>query len=72
VDKNLENLYLRITPSRFHYLKFILEAYDNLAVLSSENGKAGIVRVRFPSELRADVYAILNEIAPKITPWEKA
>lgn len=72
MNTNLENLYLRIAPSRFHYLKFILEAYDNLAVLSSEDGKAGIVRVRFPAELRDDVYAILNEIAPKISPWEIA
>ncbi|WP_041277864.1 DUF4911 domain-containing protein [Desulfotalea psychrophila] len=68
MNTNLESTYLRITPSQFHFLKFILEGYDNLAVLSSEDGKAGIVRLRYPEELRADVFAILTELAPRLNP----
>ena len=67
VDKNLESLYLRIAPSQFHFLKFIIEGYDNLAILSSEDGKAGIVLLRFPRELRSDIFPLLTELAPRLT-----
>lgn len=67
IDTNLEAIYLRIIPSQFHFLKFILEGYDNLAILSSEDGKAGIVLLRYPRELRTDVFALLETLAPKLT-----
>lgn len=59
-----EQLYLRIAPEKFHYLKFILEGYDNLAILSSHSGKEGIVRVRFPQCLTKDVFRLLEGLAP--------
>lgn len=71
MNKNLESLYLRISPSKFHILKNFLEGYDNLAQLSSEDGKAGIVRIKFPEELREDVFALLESIAIQISPWAK-
>lgn len=67
IDRNLEAIYLRIAPSQFHFLKFILEGYDNLAILSSEDGKAGIVLLRYPKELRADIFPLLAQLAPKLT-----
>ena len=67
MDKNLESLYLRIAPSQFHFLKFIIEGYDNLAILSSEDGKAGIVLLRFPRELRCDIFPLLAELAPRLS-----
>ncbi|MGL1932927.1 MAG: DUF4911 domain-containing protein [Desulfotalea sp.] len=69
MNKNLEQVYLRIAPSKFHILKFILEGYDNLAILSSEDGKAGIVRLKYPEESRKDVFALLADVAPQISPW---
>ncbi len=40
----LVDIYLIIDPGRFHFLKFILEGYDNLALLSSIKRKEGIVQ----------------------------
>jgi hypothetical protein len=61
-----ETLYLRISPDRFHYLKFLLEGYDNLAVLSSDDMKRGIVRVRYISSSRRDVMTLLCSIACRL------
>lgn len=60
-------LYLRIAPDQFHFLKFILEGYDNLAVLSSIDMESGIVRLRYPADLSKDLFALLASIAAKIS-----
>ncbi len=59
----LDHLYLRIRPDRFHFLKFILEGYDNLAILSSQKGSPGLVVIRHPREMRRDLFALLASIA---------
>lgn len=61
-----EQLYLRISPDKFHYLKFILEGYDNLAILSGHDMKQGVVRLLFISELRPDLFALLSSLARKL------
>lgn len=61
-----QELYLRIAPDRFHYLKFILEAYDNLAILSSFDMKKGLVRIRYIADSRQDLFALLSSIAPQL------
>lgn len=61
-----ENLFLRISPHRFHYLKFILEGYDNLMVLSSYDMKKGVVLIRYLSSSRSDVFSILTALACKL------
>lgn len=61
-----EELYLRISPSRFHYLKNLLEGYDGLAILSSLDMKRGIVRLKFSLENRKDVLSFLNAEAENI------
>ncbi len=60
-------IYIRINPGRFHYLKFILEAYDNLAVLSSFDQKQGVVRLRFPEELASELFDLLASISGELT-----
>lgn len=64
---NLEVVFLRIAPDKFHFLKFILEGYDNMAILSSINSKDGLVIVRYPKELRSDLFDVLGNIAKKIS-----
>ncbi len=61
-----EQLFLRISPDRFHYLKFILEGYDNLMVLSSYDMKKGIVLIRYLSPSRIDVFTLLTSLANKL------
>ena len=59
----LDELYLRISPDKFHYLKFILEGYDHLAILSSYQNSAGVVILRFPKEMERDLFVLLASIA---------
>ncbi len=59
---NLSEVYLRISPGKFHYLKFILEGYDNLAILSSYHASEGIVVIRYPFEMAADLFGLLGSI----------
>lgn len=61
--RRLDELYLRISPDKFHYLKFILEGYDNLAILSSFQNIAGVVILRFPKEMKRDLFLLLASIA---------
>lgn len=63
---NQETLYLRISPDRFHFLKFVLEGYDNLAVLSSHDMRQGIVRIRYISTSRRDVITLLSSVVHKL------
>ncbi len=62
----LEVVFLRIAPDKFHFLKFILEGYDNMAMLSSINSKEGLVVVRYPKALRQELFSVLSDIATKI------
>jgi len=64
---NLDELYLRINSSRFHYLKFILEGYDNLAVLSSFNSKEGVVRLKVSPESYQELIELLSELSPRLS-----
>lgn len=63
MSKKLSEVYLRISPGRFHYLKFILEGYDNLAILSSYQISEGIVVIRYPQEMAQDLFSLLNNLA---------
>jgi hypothetical protein len=56
-------LYLRINRSRIHFLKFILEAYDGLALLSVVEPRHGLVVIRFAPECANDVTALLSSLA---------
>lgn len=60
--EKLHRIYLRISPGKFHFLKFVLEGYDNLGILSSYQNKAGIVVVRYPQELAKDMFALLGSL----------
>lgn len=64
--KYLSKLYLRIAPERFHYLKFILEGYDNIGILSSFSSAEGIVFIRYPESMERDLFALLQSIAGKL------
>jgi hypothetical protein len=57
---------LRISPDRIHYLKFILEGYDNLATLSTVDARQGLVRIRYTPEVEEDLTQLLTEIASDI------
>ena len=60
------SLKIRISPDRIHYLKFILEGYDNLATLSTVEPKQGLVEVRYLPEVEKDLSDLLTEITSEI------
>jgi len=62
-----KELYLNIAPDRFHFLKFILEGYDGLAVLSSVNGKTGSIRLLYPPESEILLFELLSNLSKKIS-----
>jgi hypothetical protein len=64
VAPNFREIYLGIAPDRFHFLKFILEGYDGLAILSSVDGKMGTVRLRYPAESEPLLFELLSALAP--------
>jgi len=65
--QQLSKTYLRIAPGKFHFLKFILEGYDNMAILSSYDNKKGIIVIRFPEAMSADLYDLLSSIAVSLS-----
>ena len=64
-DRMVETFY-NIDRERFHYLKFILEGYENLAVLSSAPGYHHTVRLRCSVESLPELLELMQEIAPDI------
>lgn len=64
-----KELYLAISPNRFHFLKFVLEGYDGLAILSSVDGKAGTVRLRYPVESEPLLFELLSALAPGLNKY---
>jgi len=64
---NLEELILRIAPNKFHFLKFILEGYDNMAILSSLKSEEGLVIVRYPDYFAHDLFSLLTNIGSKLS-----
>jgi hypothetical protein len=63
-----QQLHLRIDPRRIHFLKFVLEGYDGLAVLSTIDVRAGLVLLRFPGQSAAVLTGLLADLAPDIAP----
>ena len=55
-------LFLRIRPHRIHFLKFILEAYDGLALLSVDRPKEGLVYIRFDRDNGRELVNLLSSL----------
>lgn len=49
------------------YLKFILEAYEGLATLSTEDAKKGIIRISVPCELNSELDKLLHALLADIS-----
>ena len=62
----LVDTFYRIAPNRFHYLKFIVEGYDNLAVVSSVSNYHGIVRLKCSYDTLPELLSLMAGIAGSI------
>jgi hypothetical protein len=63
-NKRLNMLYLQISSDRYHFLKFILEGYDGMGILSSETN--GVVVIRYPREIYKELVQLISSIGTKI------
>ena len=63
-NQRLNMLYLRISVHQYHFCKFILEGYDGMGILSSEEN--GVVVIRYPQEIQKDLFQLLSSIGRKI------
>ncbi len=58
-----EARYFRVNRRDLVYLKFILEAYEGLAVLSTVEREGVVVRIAYPHFSAVDVDALLKALA---------
>lgn len=57
---------LQIDPGRIHFLKFILEGYDNLALLSTRDRRTGLVEVITTHEQEEETRLLLQDLHPAL------
>jgi hypothetical protein len=58
-----ESLHLRIAPARISLLRFLLEGYDGLAMVSTLDNTTGLVRLLYPGPRYAELMAFLAAVA---------
>lgn len=66
ITDTIATLPLRINPQRIGYLKFILEGYDGMALVTTVNAKEGQIIIRYPTSFHHDLAAIIADVAPQI------
>jgi len=62
----LKKIILKIKHQEIYYLKFILEGYDNLFVISTKDRTTGLVEIEYVSLAKDDLITILNDIKAQI------
>jgi hypothetical protein len=62
----LATLPLRIDCRRIGYLKFILEGYDNMALVTTLNAREGMIVLRYPPSFHDELLAIIDDLSPLI------
>lgn len=63
---SLASLRIRIDPEQIYFLKFILEAYDNLTIMSTVDRIDGVMELKYPLELEEDVKGVLQSMAQRL------
>lgn len=64
--ESIKKIY-RIDPREIAYLRFILEGYDGLAVLTTLDPEAGIVSLYISPECEKEVDGIIRGLSKEIT-----
>lgn len=62
---SIATLPLQILPERIGYLKFILEGYDGMAVVTTIDNKKGSIVIRYPSSFHDDLLSILEDVSSR-------
>ena len=59
-------LFYRVDPYEIHYLKFILEAYEGLATLTTLNSKTGLVQLAVPPGRQDSLESLLEALGREL------
>jgi hypothetical protein len=62
----VRTLYLRIRPDRISLLRFLLEGYEGLAVLSTVDMRIGLVKLLVPASRQAELWGLLTAICEEL------
>jgi hypothetical protein len=63
---SLASCRIRIDPEQIYFLKFILEGYDNLTIMSTVDRIEGVMELKYPLELEQDVKGVLQSMAQRL------
>ena len=66
------SLYFTIRPAKISWLRFILEGYDNLALLSTISAQTGLVRVQAPEDNAIELLELMAAVTPELSPFPLA
>jgi hypothetical protein len=61
--------YLFIRPEKISWLRFILEGYDGIALLTTMSAKTGLVRLQSISSTFEETMHLLDSLAADLTPF---
>ncbi len=59
-------LYTRIPLRKIALLKFLLEGYDGLAILTTVNREIGLISIRYFPSCRDELVGMLESIQPDL------
>ncbi|GAB6058082.1 hypothetical protein JCM31598_11990 [Desulfonatronum parangueonense] len=59
-------MYLQIDPSNISFLKFLLEAHDNLAYLTTISPQSAVIKLVFAPEQEREVREFLESVRDEI------
>ena len=68
MNSSLALLRARLDPVRIGFVKFILEGYDGLAVLSTADRNSGEITLRYHPGRRETLFCLLNELQVEFDP----
>lgn len=61
-EEQFRDLYIRVNPKRIAFLKFILEGYDGLALVTTLDRRDGLVRLLVPTARHDELWRLLAEL----------
>ena len=67
----MRTFYLRIRPDRISLLRFLLEGYEGLAVLSTVNVRQGLVSLIVPVSRQAELWGLLEAVCEELAQEEE-
>ena len=57
------DLYIRINPKSIAFLKFIIEGYDGLALLTTIDRREGLIKLLVPAARHDELWRLIAELA---------